>query len=77
MCLMKLPIPTNLVDRTLLTGFHMETMLFCYRTALSMEISHRILSAFSASSTEVKKVSDKFTAGDVGPSTGYHTHSNT
>ena len=59
MCLMKLPIPTNLVDRTLLTRFHMETMLFYYRTALSMEISHGILSAFSARSTEVKKVSDK------------------
>ena len=27
MCLMKLPIPTNLVDRSLLTRFHMETIV--------------------------------------------------
>ena len=38
---------------------HGNEGLFYYRTALSMEISHRILSAFSACSTEVKKVSDK------------------
>ena len=25
MCLMELPIPTSLVDRSLLTRFHMET----------------------------------------------------
>ena len=55
MCLMELPIPTNLVDRSLLTRFHMEGLfhegLFYYRTTLSMEICHSILSAFSARAT--------------------------
>ena len=60
MYFMKLPIPTSLVDQSHLTRFHMETMgCFTNRTPLSMEISHGILSAFSACSIEVKKVSDK------------------
>ena len=70
MCLMDLPIPTSLVDRSLLTRFHMETKpwLFYYRKALSMEIFRQ---------TDLGQEAIRLTAGDGGPSTGCQTHSNT
>ena len=46
------PIPLDPIS-------HGNDGLFYYRTALSMETSHLILSAFSARPTEVKKLSDK------------------
>ena len=72
MCLMKLPIPTSLVDRSHLTRFHHGyDALFYYRTTLSMEICHRILSLFSARpSQETIRV----TAGDGCLGTGCHTY---
>ena len=58
MCLMKLPIPTSLMDRSHLTRFHME-MMGCFTTEqLYQWSSHRILSAFSARPTLAKKLSD-------------------
>ena len=44
--------------------------LFYYRTALSMEICHSILSAFSARPTDLSQEAVRLTAGDGGPSTG-------
>ena len=57
MCLMELP---NLVDRFLLTPFHMETMVWFTIEQLYQWrfVALYILSTFSAWSTEVKKLSD-------------------
>ena len=68
MCLMELPIPTSLVDRSILTRFHMETEgSFYYRKVLSMEIFRQ---------TDLGQEAIRLTAGDGGPSTGCQTHSN-
>ena len=68
MCLMELPIPTSLVDRSILTRFHMDPEgLFYYRKALSMEIFCQ---------TDLGQEAIRLTAGDGGPSTGCQTHSN-
>ena len=54
MCLLKLPIPTSLVDR--LDSPWKQCVVY-YRTALSMGVCHRILSFFSARD-QLKKLSE-------------------
>ena len=75
MCLMELPIPTSLTNRSHLTRFHMERMGFVTIEQLNGDLSQYTICIFRQ--TDLNQGTIRLTAGDVGPSTGCHTHSNT
>ena len=75
MCLMELPIPTSLVDRSLLTRFHMETMgCFTIKQLYQWRFVTCTIGIFRQ--TDLSQEVIRLTAGDGGPSTGCQTHSN-
>ena len=77
MCLMELPIPTSLVDRSLLTRFHMETKgCFTIEQLYQWTFVTCICIIGIFRQTDVSQEAIRLTAGDGGPSTGCHTHSN-
>ena len=86
---MELPIPTSLVDRSLLTQFHMETMC-CFTTEQVYQVKScdkRVQTPGRFINGDLSQYKVHFppdpltpegirlTAGGVGLSTGYHTHS--
>ena len=73
MCLMELPIPTSLVDRSLLIRFHMETK-GCF--TIEKLYQWRFVTVYYRHFPPDRIRSRRLTAGDGGPSTGCQTHSN-
>ena len=79
MCLMELPIPTttSLVDGFLLTRFHMETKgCFTIEQLYQWTFVTCICIIGIFRQTDLSQEAIRLTAGDGGPSTGCHTHSN-
>ena len=68
MCLMELPIPTSLVDRSSLTRFHMET-----KGCFTIE---KLYQWRFFRQTDLGQEAIRLTAGDGGQSTGCQKHSN-
>ena len=76
MCKMELPIPTSLVNRSLLTQFHME-MMGCFTIEqLYQWIFVTVYTIGIFRLIRLNQEGIRLTAGDVGPSTCCHTHSN-
>ena len=76
MCLMELPIPTSLVDRSLLIRFHMETKGCFTIEQLYQWRSVTVYTIGIFCQTDLGQEAIRLTAGDGGPSTGCQTHSN-
>ena len=77
MCLMELPIPTSLVDRSLLTRFHMETK-GCFTIEQLYQwrfVTCRPTIAIFCQ-TDLSQEAIRLTAGDGSPSPGCQTYSN-
>ena len=75
MCLMELPIPTSLVDRSLLIRFHMETK-GCF--TIEKHYQWRSVIVYTIGifrQTDLGQEAIRLTAGDGGPSAGFQTHS--
>ena len=72
---MELPIPTSLIDQSLLTQFHMK-MKGCFTIGQLYQCRFVTVYYLIFRLIYLNQEGIRLTAGDVGLSTGCHTHSN-